>query len=144
VNELTTTKVHWSFWVIVLFGLLWNIGGSINFFMQMDSAFVANLPETHRAIIDNRPLWATAGFAVGVFGGTLACLLMLFKKRVALYLFISSLIGVVITMIHTIKIANSPIAFTIGEIMVMIVLPLIVSALLVWATVFAQHKSWVS
>jgi hypothetical protein len=38
------------------------------------------MPETHRAIIDTRPAWATGEFAVAVFGGALGCLLLLLKK----------------------------------------------------------------
>ena len=63
--------VHWSFWLISIIALLWNVMGSINFFMQMNADIVAGLPETHRAIIEGRPLWATAGFALAVFGGAL-------------------------------------------------------------------------
>ena len=143
-NEITATKVHWSFWIISLFALLWNIGGSINYLMQTDHEFVTTLPETHKAIIEGRPFWATGGFALGVFGGAIGCLLLLFKKYASLYFFIVSLAGIAITMLHTINVANSPVSFTFGEIFVMIALPLVVAALLIWYTVFVKRRGWIS
>ena len=100
--------------------------------MQMNMDVVASLPDTHQAIINGRPSWASAGFAIGVFGGALAALLLLFKKPAAFYVFIVSLLGVLVTMIHTIQVARSVIPFSGMEVFVMIVLPVIVAAILVW------------
>jgi hypothetical protein len=112
--------------------------------MQTNLEFVATLPETHRAIIEGRPAWATGGFAIGVFGGALGCLLLLFRKSTAFYVFIASLLGVIVTMIHTINVANSKIDFSSVEIFVMILLPIIVAAILIWYTKQAMSKSWIS
>jgi len=136
--------VHWSFWLICVLALLWNVGGAINYLMQTNSEFVSTLPETHRAIIEGRPIWATGGFAIGVFGGAIGCLLLLFRKSFAFYIFIISLLGIVITMIHTISVATSKISFSIGEIVVMILLPLIVAALTIWYTKQVIRKNWVN
>jgi len=142
-NE-TVVKVHWSFWVVCLFALLWNIGGAINYYMQMINAeFVASLPDTHRSIIEGRPAWATGGFAIGVFGGILGCFLLMFKKRMSLYVFIVSFIGIIVTMIHTVNVASSKIDFNVTEIIVMILLPVIVAAILIGYTKFAMKKNWV-
>ena len=143
-NHESTGGVHWSFWVISAVALLWNIGGGINYLMQTNLEFVATLPETHRAIIEGRPVWATGGFAIGVFGGAVGCLLLLFRKSTAFYVFIASLLGVIVTMIHTINVANSKIDFSPGEIIVMILLPIIVAAILIWYTKLAMSKSWIS
>ena len=78
-NDKTVSGVHWSFWIIGFVALIWNVMGSINYFIQMDADVVATFPETHRAIIEGRPVWATAGFAIAVFGGSLGCLLLLFR-----------------------------------------------------------------
>lgn len=143
-TENTTLKAHWSFWVIVIFALLWNIGGSINYLMQTNLEFVASLPNTHKAIIEGRPVWATGGFALGVFGGVIGSLLLLLKKYFSLYVFVVSLTGIAITMIHTINVANSVTTFTFSEIFVMIALPVIVAALLIWYTIMARRKSWIT
>jgi len=136
--------IHWSFWLVSVFALLWNAGGAINYLMQTNLEFVSTLPETHRAIIEGRPAWATGGFAIGVFGGVIGCLLLLLRKSIAYYVFIISLLGIIITMIHSINVASSKISFSAGEIVVMILLPLIVAVLLIWYTKFVMGKSWVN
>ncbi len=141
-NELSK-RIHWSFWVISIAGLLWNIGGCINYLMQTNLEFVSTLPETHRAIIEGRPVWATGGFALGVFGGALGCLLLLFRKSVATYVFIASLLGIFITMVHTIHVASSIIRFSFAEIFVMILLPVIVALALLWYANVVKHKQWI-
>lgn len=136
--------VHWSFWLVCLFALLWNVGGAINYLMQTNSEFVSALPDTHRAIIEGRPIWATGGFAIGVFGGAIGCLLLILRKSIALYIFIISLLGIIITMFHTINVASSKISFSGGEIVVMILLPIIVAMVLIWYTKLVMSKSWVN
>ena len=136
--------IHWSFWAIAAFALIWNVMGGVNFFMQMNADMVASLPETHRAIIEGRPAWATGGFALSVFGGALGGLLLLLRKATAFYLFIASLLGTFVTMIHTVRIAISTIDFSASEILVMILMPLVVAAFLIWYSSRALSKNWIN
>lgn len=142
-NNETLRGVHWSFWLVGVIALLWNVGGAINYLMQTNLEFVSTLPETHRAIIEGRPAWATGGFAIGVFGGALGCLLLLLRKSIALYVFIASLLGIVVTMIHTANVAGSKTHFGTAEIFVMILLPIIVAAVLIWYSKLAMRKGWI-
>ncbi len=143
-NNETAKVLHWSFWLISVVALLWNLGGTINYLMQTNPEFVATLPETHRAIIEGRSGWATAGFAIGVFGGALGGVLLLFRKSTAFYVFVASLLGIIVTVIHTINVATSKISFSPAEIFVMILSPLIVAVFLTWYTKRAMGKSWIS
>lgn len=136
--------VHWSFWVIGAVALIWHVLGSMNYLWQMNAEAVATLPETHRAIIIGRPVWATGGFAIGVFGGAIASLLLLLRKSAARYLFIASLLGVIVTMFHTVNVASYKIDFSLIEIVVMILMPLVVAALLIWYSKRAESKAWLS
>ena len=43
--------VHWSFWLIVPFLLIWNVMGCINFMVQMNPDMVASYRGTEQAII---------------------------------------------------------------------------------------------
>jgi len=135
--------VHWSFWVISAAALIWNVMGGINFFMQMNIDVVASMPETAQAIIEDRPTWATGGFAVAVFGGALGALLLLLRKSMAYYVFIASLLGVIVTMLHTIGIAYWTITFKPFEIMMMILMPMLVAALLIYYAKWTEHKGWI-
>jgi len=142
-NEETVSGVHWSFWAIGVITLVWNVMGAMNFVIQMNADMVAAMPETHRAIIESRPSWATAGFGVGVFGGALGCLLLLLRKSAANYLFLASLVGIIVTMIHTVRVANSAINFGLFDVSVMIIMPLVVAALLLAYSKHAQNRGWI-
>ncbi len=133
--------VHWSFWVIATFMLIWNVMGCINFFVQMNPDMVASYRETEQAIISGRPAWATVAFAVAVFGGSVGCLLLLLRKSAAYYLFIASFLGVIVTMTHTLGV---DIDFGLGEILGIILMPLVVAAFLIWYSKQAERKGWVS
>ena len=133
------TTVHWSFWVIGVIALIWNLLGSVNFVVQMNPEMLSAYPESERAIIEGRPLWATGAFALGVLGGALGCVLLLLKKSIAFYVFIASLVGVIVTMIHTLTVG---IGFGVGEILGIILMPVAVAALLIWYAKLAEKKGW--
>ena len=134
----THIKPHWSFWVICVVALIWNIMGSINFVMQMNPEMVANFPEEAQSLITSRPLWATITFAVAVFGGVLAEVLLLLKKATAYYLFIGSFLGVIITNIHTFQV-SSAINIWVGSLM-----SLVIAAFLIWYSRLVKAKGWVN
>ncbi len=142
-NDETVGRVHWSFWAIGAVTLIWNVLGVINFFMQMNADALASFPESHRAIVESRPAWATGAFAIAVFGGALGCLLLLLRKPAAYYLFIASLLGVIVQLIHTLGIARSTIDFSPFEISMIILMPLVVAAFLIWYSKRAESKGWI-
>lgn len=123
--------------------MLWYVMSCINFIMQLDAEAVASMPETHRAIVDGRPMWATAGFAVAAFGGAIACLLLLLRKSASFYLFTVSLLGVILVMVHTVGIVGPTIDFSVFEIVMMIVMPVVVAAFLVWYSKWAERRRWI-
>jgi Ca2+/Na+ antiporter len=125
--------------------LLWNVLGSVNLLWQLsaDAATLASYPETHQAIIIGRPLWATAGFAIGVILGALGCVLLLLKKSSSYYLFQISLAGIAITMVHTLQVSTS-IDFELIEFIVMIILPLVVALFLVYYSKLVHKKGWIN
>ena len=133
--------VHWSFWAIGAVALIWNVMGVINFFMQMNPDALADYPEAARSLVEGRPGWATGAFAIAVFGGALGCLLLLLRKSAAYYLFVASFLGVIVTMIHTLGLG---IDFGLGEILGIILMPLVVAAFLIWYSKLAESKGWIS
>jgi len=139
-NDESVGGVRWSFWTIGAVALIWNVMGVINFLMQMNADMLAAMPESHRAIVEGRPAWATGGFAIAVFGGALGCLLLLLRKSAAYYLFIASLLGVIVTMTHTLGVG---IDFGLGEILGIILMPLVVAAFLIWYSKQAESKGWI-
>jgi len=143
-SESVLKKVHWSFWLIGLFALAWNAMGTMNFLMQVSGNYPPQLPDSHRAIIDGRPLWATGGFAIGVIVGALGALLLLLKKRAAIMLFMLSLIGIIVTMVHTAIVMSSGVPFNLFEVIMMMILPVVVAVFLVWYARTAESKHWIA
>jgi hypothetical protein len=135
-NNKTVGGVHWSFWAIGAVALIWNVMGVINFFVQMNPDALSAYRESERAIIEGRPAWATGGFAIAVFSGVL----LLLRKPAAFYLFIASLLGVIVTMTHTLSIG---IDFGLGEILGIILMQLVVAAFLIWYSKHAESKGWI-
>ncbi|MDH3692260.1 MAG: hypothetical protein OEU36_22730 [Gammaproteobacteria bacterium] len=80
-NEKTVVGVHWSFWVIGAVGLIFNLGGCMNYITQMNVEMATSMPDVYRAIVESRPVWGTGAFAIAVFGGALGCLLLLMTRR---------------------------------------------------------------
>lgn len=140
-NEQSTNKAHWSFWLISIFMLIWNVMGCINYFMQMDPEMVSSYRETEQAIIQVRPLWVTAGFAIAVFGGALGCILLLLKKSVSFYLFVASFLGVLIAIAHSLTLN---IGFSTGEIFGIVLMPVLVAAFLIWYSKYVKGKGWLN
>ncbi|MGB5541116.1 MAG: hypothetical protein WBO37_13575 [Gammaproteobacteria bacterium] len=71
-NDEAGGGVHWSFPAIGVVAPVWNVMGVMNYFVQMNPDALASFPETHRAIIEGRPAWATGGFAIAVLAVCLA------------------------------------------------------------------------
>jgi len=131
-------KIHWSFWLICIVALIWNGMGSMNFIMQMNPEMLTNYPDAAKSLIETRPIWATGAFAIAVFVGLLGDILLILRKAAAYYLFIVSLVGVVVTNIHTAQVASA-IDIWIGSLM-----SIVVAAFLIWYTKNSQRKGWVN
>lgn len=137
-NDKNVDGIHWSFWAISIIALIWNVMGSINYFMQMNPDALAGYSEAARLLVESRPVWAAGAFAIAVFGGALGCLLLLLKKAKAFYVFIVSLIGVIVTNTHTFGITDS------AEIWVGSLMSFVVALFLIWYSKLAERKGWIS
>jgi hypothetical protein len=85
------------FWIVAGLGLAWNIFGAVQFMGTLsattESLQAQGLTAEQAAVMLGYPVWMTAAFAVGVFGGAIGCLLMLARKAVAVPVFALSLVG---------------------------------------------------
>ncbi|MEO9517805.1 MAG: hypothetical protein ABJH45_09610 [Paracoccaceae bacterium] len=127
------TKPHFSFWLIASAGLLWNLMGCLNFTVQSNPETVAQMPEIYQLIIAGRPGWATGGFAIGVFGGAVGCILLLLRKKVALSIFVLSLMGIIVTSVFTLSVVGLTPS---------LILSVLVGAALLWYASIARRSGW--
>jgi len=127
------TKPHFTFWIAAGLGLLWHLGGCLNYVTQTNPETVAQMPELYQLIINTRPGWATAAFAIAVFGGAVGCILLLLRRRVAVPVLILSLIGTLGVVVDTVtRVSMAP----------SLLLSLLVAVALLWYATIAQRKDW--
>ena len=130
-----------SFWTIAALALIWNGMGIMNMIMQMDPLKLAAYPASHRALIETQPAWAKGMVMLSVIGGALGGLLLLLRKRLAIYAFLISLLGAIAAMIHTL---GSGIEFSVFEIALTVVLPVVLVVFWTWHSNLAARKGQIS
>lgn len=131
------------FWIVGVLMLLWNGVGVMAYIAEatMSAETLQALPEGQRALIVSRPAWATAAYAVAVFGGVAGCLLLLIRRRSAIPVLVLSLAGVLVQLGHAFGIARAlDVVGPTGAI-----LPAFVLAGAIFLVWFARHgraKGW--
>jgi hypothetical protein len=121
-----------TFWIISIAALIWNLMGVSAYLGQayMTDAILKALPEAEQLYYTNMPAWVTAAFAFAVFGGTVGCILLLLKKKLAIVLFILSLLGVLTQFVYNFFIQDYMEVSGSNSIMPIIVIG--VAAFLIW------------
>ncbi len=97
--ENAIAKTPWWFWVIAIIYLLWSFvgcGGYLAEHLMGDAAYGEAFGAELLALRDLTPLWATAGYALGVWGGLIGVILLLLRKKLCLPFFYASFLGAVI------------------------------------------------
>ena len=142
-SDESKTGVHWSFWLIGAFCLVWNLGGVMAYMGQMDPETLTQLPESQRSLVEIRPAWATGAFAIAVWGGALGCLILLLRKAMAIYLFAASALGVLVQFTYELGMAGSTESFGPGSIAMTIMIP-VIAVFLIWYSKHTTDKGWIS
>lgn len=141
----TLNKPSIGFWIAAIAGLLWNLLG-VNAYLQQaykTESFKSQYPEEVLQILESTPAWATAAFAIAVFAGTLGCIALLLRKRIAKALFLLSLLGVIVQFSYEIFMTNSRDYYDTFAWVMTIMIP-IVSIYLIWVSKKAISKSWIA
>lgn len=90
------------FWVIAGIFLLWNAFGCYLYVLEVtltDAQYAEMHGDVMAAARDFYPSWALAAFALAVWGGLLASVLLLLRRRLAATIFFISLIAAIICFI---------------------------------------------
>ena len=140
-----SSKPSTFFWIFGVIALLWNAMG-VNAYLQQaykTDAFKAMYTEEQLEMVTNTPSWVMAAFALAVFGGFIGCILLLLRKKIALPIFLVSLIGIIIQMIYNLFISKSIEVYGPGAI-IMPIMVLIIGFLLYFFTKKSISKGWLS
>jgi hypothetical protein len=97
--EIGKVKAPWWFWVIAVLYILWSFVGCAGYLaehLMSDAAYGEAFGAEMLSLRDLTPIWATAGYAFGVWGGLVGGILLLLRKKLCLSFFYASFIGAVI------------------------------------------------
>jgi hypothetical protein len=100
------TPVH--LWVVGILALLWNSMGALDYTMTQtrNAAYLASMTKEQLAYFNAIPVWVTAAWAIGVWGGVVGSLLLLLRKGLAVPVFAASIVGVIATDIYSFLLSN--------------------------------------
>ncbi len=97
--------IPWHLWVVGLLGLVWNGFGATDFVMTfVDRAMwfeTMGVTAEQAARMDAMPAWTYGAWLAGTWGGFLGTVALLFRSRWAVYLFWVSIIGFLISVVHS-------------------------------------------
>ncbi|BDI60510.1 hypothetical protein [Qipengyuania nanhaisediminis] len=86
----------WHLWVVGLVSLLWNATGATSYTMtKLGMLEGIDMPADQIAYYTSFPAWATAFWALGVWGSLFGSLALLVRSRHAVTLFAISIVGLV-------------------------------------------------
>ena len=96
-------------WVIGIIALLWNAIGAFDYFMTQTKnvAYLSAFPPEQLAFFYGLPAWVIAAWAIAVWGGVLGAVLLLLRRRLAVPVFLASLVGMVLTTFHNYVLSNA-------------------------------------
>ncbi len=126
-------KPSTSFWIIGIVALIWNLMGVFAYLQEayMTAEDLAALPIEEQALYENIPAWVTAAFALAVFGGALACILLLLRKKLATFVFIISFVSILAQMTYNLLMSKAMEVYGPGG-MIMPIMVIVIGAYLIW------------
>ena len=137
------TKPSISFWAISIVFLLWNLAGLAAFLLEAvaPELLTETFNDAQMAQYNSRPGWYMYNFAVAVFAGTLAAVLLLLRKKFALVLAVISLVAVIISTVYTVSSGGLDIVETTDKVLFYSVL--IIDVIMVIFTRHAISRRWI-
>lgn len=95
-------------WVVGILALLWNAMGAVDYLMTQtkNEAYMSQFTPEQLEFFYNFPAWVVMAWAIAVWGSVLATLLLLFRKKIASWVFLISTISMVVTMFQNYVLSN--------------------------------------
>ncbi len=143
-----STKPSSSFWIISVLALIWNGFGALQYLtlkLLTSETVVEAAGDDAEPILNamqELPSWVTAAFAIAVWGGLLASILLLMRKKLAKTIFLISLIGIIVQEIYTVFLSGALETQGISAIALPVVI-LLVGIYLYYFSGKAATKGWI-
>ena len=138
--EIGKPRTPWWFWVVSGIALLWNLMGVGAYISDMTMSHEDMVKNYGQALADaaaSQPVLVTGAYAFAVFGGALGCLLLLLRKKIAIWPLLISLIAVLVQQAYSWFGTDIMDAMPMGN-KIMYISIVVIAVLLVW---FARHMT---
>jgi hypothetical protein len=144
-TNISTNKPPLWFWIVGIIALIWNLMGVMAYIGQayITEAELSALSDAEQTLYANVPPWATAAFAIAVFGGTLASIALLLRKKFAKILFVISFLGIIVQMIYNFFISEAMEVYGPGG-LIMPVMVILIGIFLITFSYKSFLKNWIS
>ncbi|MCP4977750.1 MAG: hypothetical protein GY931_16495 [Maribacter sp.] len=144
-NNDTIKPPVW-FWIVSVLALLWNLLGAMAYLGQVfiTDEMKAAMPADQLELMANTPAWATAAFAIAVWGGVLGCIGLLLRKKWARPVLLLSLLGILVQMSYAFFMTNAAEVYGTVQGVVMPLLLIGIGVCLVLFAKSSQNKGWIS
>ncbi len=120
------------FWVIAIVVLVWNGMGAASFIMQLVPAGLEGMPDKYRVVVEGRPVWATVAFGFEAAASVLGALGLLLRRSWAYSAFVVAFLALLVRLFHAAPVQVAGGQFTLGEMVLTVVMPIAISMVLVW------------
>jgi hypothetical protein len=135
-------KAPTHLWVVGVLSLLWNAFGAYDYTMSHVGGLAyfetMGLDAAAFAWFEAMPVWATAAWAVGVWGSVLGAILLLARSRYAVTAFLLSIIGAVVSFAYQFTSSDKPASLEGGAAAIM---PVVIVVLIVAQWYYARRQA---
>ncbi|WP_116364565.1 hypothetical protein [Parahaliea mediterranea] len=107
-TDSRASAAPWHLWVVGVVSLLWNAAGAFDFTMTQtrNAEYMSAFTPEQLDYFYGLPLWVLICWGIAVWGAVLGSILLLLRKRLAVAVFLVSLVGMVLTTVHSYVLSN--------------------------------------
>ena len=107
-SESNRIQTPWHLWLIGVIALLWNAMGAFDYLMTntKNEAYMKMFTPEQLEFFYGFPSWSVALWAISVWGGLLGCILLLLRNKLAVGVFLVSLVCMVVNTIYIYAFTN--------------------------------------
>ncbi|MGE0581589.1 MAG: hypothetical protein AB7P31_05615 [Steroidobacteraceae bacterium] len=108
-NEASAgARTPWHLWAVGIVALLWMGMGALDYVMTQtrNASYLSAFTPAQLDYFYGFPAWVVAAWAIGVWGGVLGAILLLLRRRLALWAFAASLAATVLATFHNYVLSN--------------------------------------
>lgn len=133
------------FWVVAVLALVWNAMGAASYLQHvtMGADALAAMEDAERALFENVPPWATGAYAMAVWAGVIASILLLMRRSVATVVYMVSLLGILVQFSHAFFMTDMIEVYGATSV-IMPLLILLFGVLLVWHARRCVASGWLN